>query len=281
MAHSDTTAKGIRTVLFGDTGRFSLRRHSIIGASLFASVGLAIGGVGNALLGMDAVAVSCTFVLGLLFFLYYYLARFQGIYRPLFWPMVLSGCLLIAFLWIYNAGLKGPAPVWAPIIIGVTMLIGRGRQRYAAICLVAVVVCALIGIQVRYPDISIAYTSDVNWAIDSVATFVIAAMIVSLMIRFLLYSYRVEKDRVEKGYALLEETNDRLTRSLLEIKTLSGLLPICAACKKARDDQGYWKQIEEYIQTHSEASVSHGICPDCAKRLYPDLDINDDRATLS
>lgn len=60
-----------------------------------------------------------------------------------------------------------------------------------------------------------------------------------------------------------------LEKSLAELKKLSGLLPICASCKKIRDDQGYWQQIEAYIRDHSEAEFSHGICPDCAKKLYP------------
>ncbi len=54
-------------------------------------------------------------------------------------------------------------------------------------------------------------------------------------------------------------------------KILSELLSICANCKKVRDDKGYWNQIEAYIQDHSEAEFSHGICPICAKKLYPDL----------
>jgi signal transduction histidine kinase len=61
-----------------------------------------------------------------------------------------------------------------------------------------------------------------------------------------------------------------LQEALANIKTLRGLIPICAACKKIRDDKGYWNQIESYIRAHSDAEFSHGICPDCAKRLYPD-----------
>lgn len=56
-----------------------------------------------------------------------------------------------------------------------------------------------------------------------------------------------------------------------EIKLLQGILPICASCKKIRDDKGYWKQIESYIRKHSEADFTHCICPDCAKKLYPDF----------
>ena len=54
------------------------------------------------------------------------------------------------------------------------------------------------------------------------------------------------------------------------IKTLQGLIPICASCKKIRDDKGYWNQIEAYISEHSSAEFSHGICPDCARRIYPE-----------
>lgn len=59
-----------------------------------------------------------------------------------------------------------------------------------------------------------------------------------------------------------------LQRFLAEINTLRGLLPICATCKKIRDDKGYWNQIESYIQKHSEAEFSHSICPECSDELY-------------
>jgi signal transduction histidine kinase len=72
-----------------------------------------------------------------------------------------------------------------------------------------------------------------------------------------------------------EEERERLIRELQEalasIKTLSGLLPICASCKKIRDDKGYWNQIETYIRAHSDAKFTHGICPECVKKLYPEL----------
>jgi hypothetical protein len=61
---------------------------------------------------------------------------------------------------------------------------------------------------------------------------------------------------------------DHLQQALSEIKKLSGLLPICASCKKIRDDKGYWNQIETFIRDHSEAEFTHGICPDCAKKFY-------------
>ena len=69
----------------------------------------------------------------------------------------------------------------------------------------------------------------------------------------------------------LKKEHDKLLKALKEIKTLSGLLPICASCKKIRDDKGYWNQIEDFIQQRSDAQFSHAICPACAKQLYPEL----------
>ena len=79
-----------------------------------------------------------------------------------------------------------------------------------------------------------------------------------------------KKAQVDKEKLIID-----LKKALREVKTLGGLLPICASCKKIRDDKGYWNQLEDYIQKHSEAEFSHSVCPQCAKKLYPDLDIYD------
>ena len=70
----------------------------------------------------------------------------------------------------------------------------------------------------------------------------------------------------------LAQANINLEQSLARVKKLSGLLPICASCKKIRDDKGYWNQIESYLLDHSEAEFSHGVCPECAKKLLSELD---------
>ncbi len=70
----------------------------------------------------------------------------------------------------------------------------------------------------------------------------------------------------------LKKEHDKLLQALKEIKTLSGLLPICASCKKIRDDKGYWNQIESYISRNSEANFSHGLCPECSDKFYGDKD---------
>ncbi len=70
---------------------------------------------------------------------------------------------------------------------------------------------------------------------------------------------------------LVETHNEELQEALTKVKLLSGLLPICANCKKIRDNEDYWQDVAVYIRDHSEADFSHGICPDCAKELYPEF----------
>ncbi len=87
------------------------------------------------------------------------------------------------------------------------------------------------------------------------------------------HRYILAFDRDISERRQVEEGREKLIRELREalenIKTLKGLLPICASCKKIRDDTGYWNQIETYVSTHSEAEFSHGLCPVCANKLYP------------
>ncbi len=73
---------------------------------------------------------------------------------------------------------------------------------------------------------------------------------------------------------LVQERTEELQLAQSKIKILNGFLPICSNCKKIRDDKGYWNQIESYIRDHSEAEFTHGICPVCAKKLYPELNLS-------
>jgi hypothetical protein len=78
-----------------------------------------------------------------------------------------------------------------------------------------------------------------------------------------------EMDCRKSREAELCRINEELQRALSEVKVLRGLIPICASCKKIRNDGGFWQQLEEYIGEHSEAEFSHGLCQPCLKKLYP------------
>lgn len=77
--------------------------------------------------------------------------------------------------------------------------------------------------------------------------------------------------KIEQSKQELTELNHQLEKALAEVKELSGLLPICASCKKIRNDEGYWDSIESYIQEHSQAQFTHSICPECAARARDEI----------
>ena len=88
-------------------------------------------------------------------------------------------------------------------------------------------------------------------------------MILNALIGF---SYGKIKQADKEKSKIIKE----LQSALEKVQMLSGMLPICASCKQIRDDRGYWNKIEVYIEKHSEAEFSHGICPECARKLYPE-----------
>jgi len=95
-----------------------------------------------------------------------------------------------------------------------------------------------------------------------------------LMFAIALYAWRRHKEivtqiqRREKAETEKAELVPRLESALADVSTLTKLLPICASCKKVRDDRGYWSQVEVYIETHFHTRLDDGICPDCARKLY-------------
>jgi hypothetical protein len=104
-----------------------------------------------------------------------------------------------------------------------------------------------------------------KWQIDE-----ILVLMSALFFAFLVFSVRRWRELAQSDQEL-RMRNEALEKSLIEIKRLRGILPICAACKKIRDDQGYWHQVEMYLHEHSDVEFSHSICPDCARKLYPDF----------
>lgn len=106
-----------------------------------------------------------------------------------------------------------------------------------------------------------------NYEIDEIfATAVVFAVLM------MVFAYR-RMVEMRQQVIKIQEKNEQLKRTQDENKQLKGILPICSCCKKIRDDQGYWNQLENYMAKHSEIDFSHSICPECAKNYYPDFDI--------
>lgn len=93
------------------------------------------------------------------------------------------------------------------------------------------------------------------------------------------YSKRLKEEVTMRKQAEKEKETviENLNKAIRNIRTLSGLLPICSHCKKIKDEKGKWHKLELYLYEHSEADFSHGICPECAEELYGDEDWYQDR----
>jgi DNA-binding NtrC family response regulator len=140
-------------------------------------------------------------------------------------------------------------------------------------------IAALAIVQEKYPDIPFIFVSGTigeELAIETLKRGAADYVLKDRLSRLVpAVNQALSKAEVRVKLKQAEEEREKLIHKLQEalakVKTLSGMLPICASCKKIRDDKGYWNQIESYIRDHSEAEFSHSICPDCKKKLYGDV----------
>jgi hypothetical protein len=163
------------------------------------------------------------------------------------------GVLLLVFLVIDLAVPLGVA-VGVLYIVPILLSMWTPRKKVTWILATVASVLIVVGYMCSPPGPS-AWQSMCNRALSLLAVWVTALLVVQRR--------AIEEKREE---AILAKE-----RALDEIKVLRGFLPICSSCKRIRDDDGYWRQIEAYIRDHSEAQFSHSICPECAMKLYPDF----------
>jgi len=109
-------------------------------------------------------------------------------------------------------------------------------------------------IQIMTTDVQLPFT----WFIDLVT--------LGISVSFFLGVLLIKPIFISRNL-LIHQLEDALT----QVKTLKGMIPICASCKKIRDDDGYWQQVEQYISSHSSAEFSHCLCPECLQKLYPEF----------
>lgn len=140
-------------------------------------------------------------------------------------------------------------------------------------------VCRILKDDPRYRDIPVVFITALSDEVDESRGFEAGAVdYLSKPVKPAILSHRVAVHlELQSQKEALARKNQQLQEALSRVKELSGLLPICMTCKKIRDDQGYWNQLESYISLHSEALFSHGYCPECAaaamKKILPTPDL--------
>lgn len=116
-----------------------------------------------------------------------------------------------------------------------------------------------------------AFDRFVHWYVKQTEPAELEEIIIVIFIlafAFAIFSWRRWRE-LKEIEGILRQERDRLQDALAKVKTLRGLLPICSSCKKIRDDNGFWHQVETYVRANTDAEFTHGICPNCMMRLYP------------
>ena len=173
----------------------------------------------------------------------------------------------------YTLGLLGGTILMFPLAAVIVSVFYSFR-----LCLIYVILtlcyCCFLAVEFCSDPTHMVYSADqllanyMHWAV-----YIVCMVLFFTVMLVSIHNYRKAMksmiDKISRQHDELKKINEELCSAKENVKILSGFLPICASCKKIRDDKGYWNQIESYIKEHSEADFSHSICPDCMKSLYP------------
>ncbi|MGL1934223.1 MAG: hypothetical protein OCD01_04360 [Fibrobacterales bacterium] len=255
--------------LAGEEKSVPLERR-VLNVTIFAAGIICISLVLEAIvLGLGTVSVGVTLLLTALFWGLFYIARITKNNNWLAWVYLLVHAIGILFDWFLLAGNVGISPM-AFVAIGILVPLITKRSQFVkgVIFLVSLYLILCIG--------SLVFDRVGPNAVHIIIheTLIEMGMLAACMfiITFVaIQSYRSAHLRVFTLNYDLEIKNVQLQKAVDEIKTLQGIIPICSCCKKIRSEGGAWDQIEHYIAQHSDASFSHGVCPDCIKSEYPHI----------
>jgi len=163
---------------------------------------------------------------------------------------------IFAVYLIYSGGVSNNGHLWVMFIPILTVFVYGTKKGLISLTIMTL----FFIIMFSYPENLLLKAM---YPLDFKIRFIIAFLGLTL------FSASAEIARV-RATLKLKERNAELKKAITNIKELSGLLPICSHCKKIRDDQGYWSEVEEYLMEHSKADFSHSLCPHCASKLYPE-----------
>lgn len=250
---------------------------------------------------LNATTFSATIVLGLLFVsdllvvgqlriyaitlaacLYFLLLHALGRRRleiaGLAWAFLLGSQLLIAWLWWTTGTVVGAVLLSALALGALAPVLLPPKQGVAAAGGIGLQILGMVAFQLLRPGFGAALSGR-SLLLDEAATTLMLGAGVVLLQTLLVLSLRRERERVEAFGRELAAANGRLQARNAElaeaqgtIRSLEGIVPICSACKKVRNDKGYYEAVEAYVSRHSGARFSHTLCPDCLPKYFPEDD---------
>lgn len=209
-----------------------------------------------------------TFVAGAAFYLS---ALNNERYKKLALSSVIFFMGLLSIAWFYTDGSEGTGAYYFFILFISAIILLPPPYNLVFTGLGLLIIGLLLLVEYIDPALMLSYPNQEQRLLDVGISVLVCLMITSILVYLVVIQY--QRERAKNEQLLLQTLKDKeaLEKVLSENKILKGFLPICANCKKIRDDEGYWHQVESYIMAHSEAEFSHGICPDCKAKLYAEF----------
>lgn len=204
------------------------------------------------------------FVFGVSTLWFWWEAR-RGRRRPV--AMFAVFVTVLNITWFVNGGAQGSIVLYFFDAALLPVIFCGRRVRAALLAALVLDVVVLYWLDFALPHWIVPFETPADRYIDSATGFAICVCALAITVAVVLESYQRE-------HARLAEANERLQQSLEEVRTLRGLLPICSWCRKVRDDEGLWTQIEQYVSQRTEAAFTHGMCPECSTRFRAEFGID-------
>lgn len=224
----------------------------------------------NIILHNNVILTGCSATVVFFSILVFHYSRKTGLYRSLVKPVMLFLLIVMIISWIANDGTRGATPYFFFILMTVGILLLQQPFPYFVVIIIATLV-GLMLVDVFYPAMLIGYETSTQQILDMDISLLVCLVFNGIIIFIVFREYLRERHLKDVLLAQTIKNKENLEQAHKEIKILRGLVPICSNCKMVRDEKGNWTRIEDYLDQHSEAMLTHGICPDCAAQLYPDL----------
>lgn len=261
---------GLISYLLGDPETYSLENRIFNAVMLLVSITSSIATTYNIILNNYIILTVCS-ITGVIFTLMAYIYSWKTKkFQPLVVPIVVYFTVIMIVSWLTNDGTKGAGADFFFLLMSSGILLLKKPFPIFYITIVIILV-GLLTLEFFYPSILIGYATSTQRFLDVGISLILCLILNSVIIHAVFLEYL--RERKLKNVLLAQTIKDKkdLEKVHNEIKILKGIIPICASCKMIRDQEGHWNRLEDYLDKHSEAKLSHGICPDCVTKLYPEL----------
>lgn len=258
--------------LFGNPKTCSLENRIFNAVIILICLTSGIATSYNLILNNHIIITICSATSAIFASLAYGYSRKTRNYQPLVTPVILYFFVVMIVSWLANDGIKGAGAYFFFLLMTSGILLLKQPFSQFMIAIVATLI-VLLAVEYFFPSWFIGYKNNTQRFFDVGISLILCLVFNGMIIHTVFREYLRERKLKDALLAQTIKDKEEMIQAHNEIRILRGCLPICASCKKIKDDSGYWNQIEEYLRDHSEVKFSHGICPDCIQRLYPEIEI--------